>query len=61
MKKSNRMHDRGVTFATDGDLAVHVPDLEKGEDFYSNVLRFKLSKKQMNGLFMKRAKSPFTS
>jgi len=29
-----------VVFATDGDFAIHVTDLEKAEDFYSNVLGF---------------------
>ena len=34
-----------VTFVTDGNFAIHVTDLGKAEDFYSNVLGFKLSKK----------------
>jgi catechol-2,3-dioxygenase len=45
MKKSNRMADQEVKFTTDGNFAIHVPDLEKAENFYSNVLGFKLSKK----------------
>jgi catechol 2,3-dioxygenase-like lactoylglutathione lyase family enzyme len=34
-----------VTFVTDGNFAIHVTDLGKAEDFYRNVLRFKLLKK----------------
>jgi len=41
MKKSNRMPDRVITFATDGDLAIHVTDLGKAENFYSEVLGFR--------------------
>lgn len=32
----------GVTFRTDGNVAIHVPDLAKAEDFYANVLGFRL-------------------
>ena len=32
----------GVPFRTDGDIAIHVPDLAKAEDFYANVLGFRL-------------------
>jgi hypothetical protein len=42
MKKSKRMPGRVITFATDGDLAIHVTDLGKAEDFHSEVLGFRL-------------------
>ncbi|HXX64978.1 MAG TPA: VOC family protein [Bacteroidota bacterium] len=32
----------GVPFRSDGDIAIHVPDLAKAEDFYANVLGFPL-------------------
>jgi len=42
MKNSNRLHGRVVTFATDGNLAIHVTDLRKAENFYREVLGFRL-------------------
>jgi len=34
-----------TTFKTDGDLAIHVTDMLKAENFYSNVLGFNLINK----------------
>ena len=45
MNKSERELETVVKFASDGNLAIHVTDLKKAEDFYSNVLRFRLSQK----------------
>jgi catechol 2,3-dioxygenase-like lactoylglutathione lyase family enzyme len=45
MNRSRRRSNQGVTFVTDGNFAIHVTDLGKAEDFYSNVLGFKLSKR----------------
>ena len=45
MNKSSRLSDRTVTFVTDGNLAIHVTDLGKAEDFYGNVLGFRLLKR----------------
>lgn len=36
------MKDEKVKFRTDGNIAIHVTDLNKAEDFYGNVLGFKL-------------------
>ena len=45
MNKSSRLSDGTVTFVTDGNLAIHVTDLGKAEDFYGNVLGFRLLKR----------------
>lgn len=42
--------DSGVSFSTDGNFAIHVPDIAKAEHFYSNVLGFKLLRKSNNQL-----------
>ena len=34
-----------IKFKTDGNFAIHVTDLEKAENFYGNVLGFKLISK----------------
>jgi catechol 2,3-dioxygenase-like lactoylglutathione lyase family enzyme len=34
-----------VRFATDGNFAIHVTDLEKAENFYGRILGFKLLKR----------------
>jgi catechol-2,3-dioxygenase len=39
-----------ITFLTDGDVAIHVTDLLKAEEFYSNVLGFKLLSKSKDQL-----------
>ena len=36
------MKDEKVKFRTDGNIAIHVTDLKTAEDFYGNVLVFKL-------------------
>lgn len=36
------------TFKTDGNFAIHVTDLQKAVDFYSNVMGFKLISKSEN-------------
>lgn len=41
---------RQVKFKTDGNFAIHVPDLGKAEAFYSNALGFKLLSKSTNHL-----------
>lgn len=45
MNESKRASETVVKFASDGNLAIHVTDLKKAEDFYSNVLCFRLSQK----------------
>jgi catechol 2,3-dioxygenase-like lactoylglutathione lyase family enzyme len=45
MNKPRRLSDRTVTFVTDGNFAIHVTDLGRAEDFYSNVLGVKLLKR----------------
>ncbi|MGB8780940.1 MAG: VOC family protein [Candidatus Bathyarchaeia archaeon] len=45
MNRPSRLSDQTVTFVTDGNFAIHVTDLGKAEDFYGNVLGFKLSKR----------------
>jgi catechol 2,3-dioxygenase-like lactoylglutathione lyase family enzyme len=45
MKRKSGLSDQMVTFVTDGNLAIHVTNLGKAEDFYSNVLGFKLLKR----------------
>ena len=45
MKRANTKPKNTVRFATDGNLAIHVTDLEKAESFYGGVLGFKLLKR----------------
>jgi catechol 2,3-dioxygenase-like lactoylglutathione lyase family enzyme len=39
-----------TAFRTDGNVAIHVNDLQKAENFYSNVLEFHLISKSENQL-----------
>jgi catechol 2,3-dioxygenase-like lactoylglutathione lyase family enzyme len=39
-----------INFKTDGDFAIHVTDIQKAENFYSNVLGFKLLDKHFDQL-----------
>lgn len=50
MKESNRKSDRNVTFVADGNLAIHVPDIEVARKFYSDILGFKLLKRTNESL-----------
>jgi catechol 2,3-dioxygenase-like lactoylglutathione lyase family enzyme len=45
MNRPSRLSNQTVTFVTDGNFAIRVTDLRKAEDFYGNVLGFKLSKR----------------
>ena len=46
VKKANTTTPESmVKFATDGNVAMHVTDLEKAENFYGRILGFKLLKK----------------
>lgn len=40
----------GPAFRTDGNVAIHVPDLEKAEIFYGGVLGFRLLRKTADQL-----------
>jgi len=42
--------ETNINFKTDGDVAIHVTDLERAEKFYSNVLGFKLINKKKDQL-----------
>lgn len=42
MKTVNKLK---TTFRTDGNFAIHVTDMQKAENFYGNVLGFKLISK----------------
>jgi catechol 2,3-dioxygenase-like lactoylglutathione lyase family enzyme len=45
MRKSKRTLGQKVAFVANGNVAIHVTDLEKAENFYSGVLGFKLLKR----------------
>ncbi len=47
----SRERTRGaIAFLSDGDFAIHVTDIEKAEDFYGDVLGFKLLEKKNDQL-----------
>ena len=57
------MPQQTITFSTDGNFAIHVTDLIKTENFYSNVLGFKMLQKtneQMRNLYRIPANLHFT-
>ena len=41
---------KNINFKTDGNFAIHVTDIKKAENFYSNVLGFKLLDKHFDQL-----------
>lgn len=43
---SQESSDSKVNFLSDGNFAIHVTDIEKAENFYGNVLGFKLIEKK---------------
>ena len=45
MKRSRKVLNRKVVFTADGNFAIHVTDLKKAENFYTDVLGFRLLKK----------------
>ena len=42
---NKNIQDTEIKFKTDGNFAIHVTDLDKAENFYGNVLGFKLISK----------------